>query len=416
MLSVPVKFSTIALHDWLQKETGPALTPVQLQAQKRFDEVRVALQNLADASRMLVDASQKEIEKRNMKVYNRARALNKLANMFIERLKKLEIPEKVSFDSLSTFSSEAQKTMVVTDLDIKNWFPHISPFFIIDRRKFQPVFDKSKNVVNQLNDFVNKEYVKTKTQEKTFQLIAEVQNLEAQLNEVSAQKASLIKDHMSVEKEIAATAQQMSGLKGKTVLDQLSQVEAEQETLNNELKNVMRHFQKPFIKMQALATSGGGGGITPDELHKITQYLDNPFEALATEQNGIPALKEILSKLTGFMAEDKLKLKPDKQRKAEQSVEDILKRDILSSYRAKCIEAASRKKQLVSSPELEDARSSLLRFQEELNKLRIRRENLGTDEALKATAANELIEKIRIHKKTIEANVLSFLGKQIQII
>ena len=51
--------------------------------------------------------------------------------------------------------------------------------------------------------------------------------------------------------------------------------------------------------MQALATSGGGGGITPDELNKINQYLDTPFDALVTEKPGYPALKEILRSLKG---------------------------------------------------------------------------------------------------------------------
>ncbi len=415
MLPEFARFSTVEVRDWLEKETGPALTPVQAQAQRRLDEVRVALQNLADGSRMLADVSQKEIEKRNMKVYNRARALNKLANMFIDRLKKLNVPDKVSFDAVSAFASEAQKTLIVIDVDVKNWFPRISPFFIMDRRKFQPVFDKTKITVNALNDFVNKEYVKTKIQEKTFQLLTELQALEAQLTEVEVQKANLQNDRLAIENEITTITQQMTELDGKAVLGQLSQVEAEQDSLNNELKNMLRHFQKPFIKVQALATSGGGSGMTPDEMQKITQYLENPFEAIITEDSGLPVLKEILQKLYGLMSADKLKLKPDKQRKAEQSVEDVLKRDILASYRVKCLEVAMRKKQLASSPELDEIRHSLSRYQQELEKLQTRRANLEADEAMKTTAANEIQEKIRNHKKTIEANIQSFLGKQIQI-
>ena len=70
--------------------------------------------------------------------------------------------------------------------------------------------------------------------------------------------------------------------------------------------------------MQALATGGGGGGITPDELNKINQYLEKPFETLVSEKPGYPLLKEILQKLEVLLAEDKLKLKPDKARKANR--------------------------------------------------------------------------------------------------
>jgi len=415
VLLEPAKFSTSEIRDWLQKETGSVLAPVQAQAQKRLEESRVALQNLTEASKMLVDASQKEIEKRNMKVYNRARALNKLANTFIERLKKLDVPNQVSYDVVSVFASDAQKAMVVTDLDIKNWFPHISPFFIMDRRKFQPVFEKTKITINNLNDYVNKEYVKTKTQEKTFQLLTDLQTLQTQLSEIEAQKNCLKNERLTIENEIASMEQQKAELKGNAIIDELSQVESEQEAINNELKNELRHLQKPFIKMQALATSGGGGGITPDELRKITQYLENPFEALVTEEHGGRMLKEILQKLTGLLSEDKLKLKPDKQRKAEQAVDEVLNRDLLASFHKKCIELANRKKTLLCSPDLEEAKRSIAVIQQELEKLRTRRANIETDEAMKTNAASEIMEKMRTHKKTIETNVLSFLGKQIQI-
>jgi hypothetical protein len=406
-LPEPAKFSISELRTWLQKETGSVLTPVQVQAQKRLEETRIALQNLTEASKMLVDNSQKEIEKRNMKVYNRARALNKLANMFVERLKKLDVPTQVSYDNLSAFASEAQKIMVVTDLDIKNWFPHISPFFIMDRRKFQPIFEKTKLTINNLNDYVTKEYVKTKTQEKTFQLLNELNTLQNQLTEIENQKTNLKNERLTIENEISKVEQQTT--------DQLSQVEIEQETLNNELKNELRHLQKPFIKMQALATSGGGGGITPDELRKLTQYMENPFEAVITEENDTQMLKEILQKLSDLLSQDKLKLKPDKQRKAEQAVDDILKRDILADFHVNCLQVAIRKKQLCASSELENAKHDLSQLQIELEKLRTRKANLQADEALKTAAANEVVEKMRNHKKTIETNVQSFLGKQIQI-
>jgi len=44
--------------------------------------------------------------------------------------------------------------------------------------------------------------------------------------------------------------------------------------------------------MQALATSGGGGGITPDELRKTKlNTWKNPFEAVITEEKRHPNAK-----------------------------------------------------------------------------------------------------------------------------
>jgi hypothetical protein len=55
---------------------------------KNARDMNAAIQSVGDVSKMLLDNSTREIEKRNMKVYNRARALNKLAHLFLDRLKK----------------------------------------------------------------------------------------------------------------------------------------------------------------------------------------------------------------------------------------------------------------------------------------------------------------------------------------
>ena len=410
-----VQLSTGEVKTWLEKQTGSTLTPVQIQAQKQRDEMQKALLSLTDASKMLLDNSAKEIEKRNMKVYNRARALNKLAHLFIERIRKLDVPDKVSYDSLNIFAQEIQKALAVTEVDIRNWFPRISPFFIIDRRKFLALYEKTKLAFNALNEFLTKEYVKTKTLEKTFHLTEELQGLEKQLVEVEQQKANLRNDVLRIDQEITVQEQQTAGQKGKVMLEQLRQVETEAEALNNELKHALRHLQKPFIKMQALAMSGGGAYLTPDELKKVGEYLENPFEATLTEETGCQLLKEILQKLSRLMREDKLKLKDDKARKAEQAVEEILKRDSLASIQGRCVEVSARKKQLTDSPEMEEAKRSLSLFQQQIEQLKVRKANLEVDERIKGNARDDLLEKIRNHKKAIEANILSFLGKQVQI-
>jgi hypothetical protein len=410
------KLSTSEIKGWLENETSSILTPVHAQAQKLRDEMRTALQVIIDVSKMLLDNSAKEIERRNMRVYNRARALNKLARLFLDRLKKVNAPDQVTYDSLNKFAQETQKVFLVTDIDLRNWFPRISPFFIMDRRKFLTVHEKAKIALATLNDFLTKEYVKTKTLEETFQLISELQALEKQLLELEAQKTELKNEGLPIEKEIAELEQKTSELKGRGPIDQLNIVETEIETLKSELKHELRHLQKPFLKMQALALQGGGAGLTPDELNKLNQYLKKPFEALATEEAGYSLLKQILQKLSRLMDEGKLKLKPDKARKAEQVLNEILERDSLAKLHARCVEVAARERLLLSSAKMDEMKRSLSLFQEQIEQLNARRASVETHEAVKEQAYNEILEKIRNHKNAIEKNVYSSLGKKVQIL
>ena len=415
-MSEVASFSSTEIRSWLEEQTSSILTPVHEQAKKLRDNMQNAIQEVSDVGKMLLDNSAKEIEKRNKRIYNRARAMNKLARLFCERVKKVTAPDKVSYDGLNKFAQEIQKVFIVTDIDIKNWFPRISPFFIMDRRKFLAVHEKAKESLAALNEFLTKEYVKTKTLEETFQLIDELYSLEKQLEDVEAERASIKKERDPIEKEIAELEHEITRLQSEGPVDQLFLLETEIEKLNKELKQALRHLQKPFKKVQALALYRGGAGLTQDEVSKLNEYLQNPFKALATEEAGYPVLKQILRKLDRLMAEDKLKLKSDKARKAEQTINDILESESLAKLYNRCAEVAARERQILNSPKMEETKHNLSECQEQADHLKAQKARVDAHEAVKERAYNELVSRISSHKKAIEKNVHSALGQKVQIL
>jgi hypothetical protein len=415
-LSETIQFaSSDEVKRWLENQTNSILSPVHAQAKKLRDDMNNAIEAVGDVSQMLLDNSTREIDRRNMKVYNRARALNKLAHLFLDRLKKLNLPEEISYDTLSKYAQEVQKVFVVMDIDIKNWFPRISPFFIMDRRKFVAIYERSKQAYATLNDFVTKEYIKTKTLEEAFQLLNELQNIQQQLATIGAEKEKIKDERVPIEKEIAELEQKIAELKNSGPIDKLNSVNAEIDLLSCELKNSIRHLQKPFIKMQALATSGGGGGVTPDQLSKVNQYLANPFDALIAEEIGYPMLREILQKLESLMAEDKLKLKSDKARKAEQTINEILKNNSLQKLQTRSLEMATTKEQLSGSPMMEEVKRDLSVFQTQVDQLKARKTIIETHEAVKENAYKEAVDKISNLKRSIERDIYSSIEIKVQI-
>jgi len=414
-LSEILKFSSNNVKGWLESETGTIFNPVHAKAQTLLGEMRGALENFTDVSKMLLDNSGKEIEKRNMKTYGRARALNKLSRLFLDRIRQIKVPEQVSYDSFSEFVQETQRAFLVTDVDVRNWFPRISPFFILDRRKFLTVFEKVKELLKEMQDFQTKEYVKTKTLEETFQLVDKLKTLEDQLENLEEDKGRIEKEKASIEKEIAETHQKMADLKNKGGISQLNQATAEIEGLNVEVRHGLQHLQKPFIKLQSLTVHGGGSGLTPEELNKLDQYLEKPFEALSTEKAGYPLLRQILQKLARLMADGKLKLKPDKMRKAEQAIQNILSKNSLESLHEKCVDAIARKSQLSTSPEVAETKSDLSKLQDLMEKHERRRNSVESEESVAVRAYNDTLEKIRNHKNQIEKNIFGFLSRKVRI-
>jgi hypothetical protein len=415
VVSEVTNFSSNDIESWLKEQTNSILTPVQTQAQKLRDDMRDAIQDFADIGKMLVDNSAKEIEKRNMRTYNRARAMNKLARLFTERIRKVTVPEQVSYDNLNRFAQEIQKVFIVTDIDIKNWFPRISPFFIMDRRKFLAVHEKSKESFAALNDFLTKEYVKTKTLEETFRLIDELHIMEKQLLKVEAERKSIRNERVPIETKLAELEQKSTALKSEGPVDQLFLVEAEIEKLNKELKHVLRHLQKPFKKMRALSMYRGGAGLTTDERNKLTQYLQKPFKAFSTEEAGYPVLKQILRKMEGLMNEGKLKLKSDKKRKAERDIGEILNRDSLVKIYVQCADVATREREILNSEKMAETKSNLSTFQEQTKRLKAKKARVEAHEAVKERAYIYMVNQINNTKKTIEKNVYDSLGQNVHI-
>jgi hypothetical protein len=277
------------------------------------------------------------------------------------------------------------------------------------------MYERARQAHATFNDFVTKEYIKTKTLEEAFQQLNELQNVQKQLGIIEEEKERIKNERIPVETEIAELEQKINELKTKGPIDKLNLVNTEINMLSNELKHSLRHLQKPFIKMQALAISGGGAGITPDELSKVNQYLEKPFEAFTSEQSGYPVLKEILQRLEHLMAEDKLKLKQDKARKAEQSINEILSKNSLAKLQIRCTEMVITKEQIMASSKMDEIKRNLNVFQEQVDQLNVRKASIETHEAVKENAYNMAVDKISNLKRTIERNIFNSIEIKIQI-
>ncbi|MEM3578678.1 MAG: hypothetical protein QXL54_00435 [Candidatus Bathyarchaeia archaeon] len=415
-MSTRVEIPLSELKGWLESQTSPILMPVQVKADKFLKEMREAHAALVEACKMLMENSRKEIEKRNMRTFKRAQALNKLAKLFLERMQPLKVPEKPSFKDIEEFVGIAQKAYAVTDVDVRNWFPRISPFFIIDRGKFLRVFESAKASLKELNAFLTKEYAKAKTLEETFQFIDEISRLKSQLASLENECGKTEREKAELEKELAQTKRRMVELESGGELAELAKMNETVECLRREVAHSLRHLQKPLVKLQSLTVHGSGSGLTPEELKKLNEYLADPFEALATENLGYPLLRQILQKTARLISEGKLKLKEDKMRKAKQAITEIVDKDSLTSLQQKCVEAKMRKTRLSTSSVITETKTEMSKLREHVDNLQKKLERLESEIAAIKKTMHETAEQIESNKSRVEKNILEFSGREITII
>ncbi|MEM3874189.1 MAG: hypothetical protein QXU45_03565 [Candidatus Bathyarchaeia archaeon] len=414
-MSASLKVSFNELKDWLEGETNTVLAPVHAKAERLLDEMREAHQGLIDACRMLLENSRKEIEKRNIRTFKRAQALNKLTKIFLERMQPLKVPEKPSFKDVEGFVNFAQKAYGVTDIDVRNWFPRISPFFIMDRGRFLRAFEGAKGSLKELNEFLTKEYVKAKALEETFQLIDDVNRLKEQAANLKEKRKRVEAERGKIEEELVSVQRRIFELEESGGLSHLAELDKAINGLRREVEYRLRHLQKPLIKLQSLASHGEGSGLTPEELKKLNQYLEDSFEALATEDEGYPLLRQILQKTMRLMTDGKLKLKPDKERKARQAINEILNKDSLVSLYQKCVDANQRKAKLSSSSTLTKVKNEMGKLNEQMDRLKKKAENLEAEMETTEMGLKDVVAKIFECKSRMEKNILNFSGKKVEI-
>ncbi len=413
MSTIKIPFNE--LKDWLEGETGAVLAPVHAKTERLLGEMREAHQDLVDACRMLLENSRKEIEKRNMRTFKRAQALNKLAKLFLERMQPIKVPEKPSYKDVEGFVNSVQKAYGVTDVDVRNWFPRISPFFIIDRGKFLRAFESAKGSLKELNDFLTKDYVKAKVLEETFQLIDDVNRLKERVENLKEERKRIEAERRKIEEELAGIRHKIFELEKSGGLSRLAELDKTIEGLRKDIDYCLRHLQKPLVKLQSLASHGEGSGLTSEELKKLNHYLADSFEAFAMENEGYPLLRQILQKTLRLMADGKLKLKPDKERKARQAIDEILNKDWLASLHKKCVDANQLRAKVLASSVLTEAKSEMTKLNEHMDRLRKKAESLEAEMEAAEGGLRDVVAKIFDCKSRMEKNIFNFSGKRVEI-
>jgi hypothetical protein len=413
-MSEKVEIPLEDLRKWLEQETLSIVEPFKAEGRTLLDDVKGKLGDVQETCDKLLENAEKEMTKGDRKTYRRARVMAKLAKNFSEMIGKVTIPDEISSESLHVVCEYLEKILATMGRERWKWFPVISPYFIIDRRRFDITLKRATDSLKELRDFSSDQYAKAETIEKAFLMIEKLRQLLMGLGEAEERMRKTEMTSRALEKKIVENQQKITSIQSKSEVVELVQINEEIEELGKKVKHNLRYLQKPFIKFQTLAR-GSGYPFPPDELEKLGEYLSNPFEAFTTEPEGYPTLKRILQKMEDAIAQGKLKLKSSRLRKAKDQIDSVLNKDSLAPLHQNCKEILSQRQQLLTSGIIAKSGSEMTQLQEGLKDL-LKRKELGDSRG--AVLENEIrktLEKIDEQKKELEKAILELTGKSVQI-
>lgn len=153
-----------------------------------------------------------------------------------------------------------------------------------------------------------------------------------------------------------------------------------------------------------------------DEARKLRRYIKTPFEALASEEEGHPILKRILKRVDGAIRQGKLKLKTSRLRKARKQIDSILKKDSLANLHHHCLEAISRRKQLLTSETVAATQRELKQLRATLQKLQKRKETIESRRSVLEEEHQRILKKMETQKDELEKSIFELTETKVQVV
>lgn len=402
------------IKEWLEQETAPIVEPLKTEGTLLLNNVRERLNDVREICEKLMRNSEIEMSKNSRKTYRRAKILNKLAKYAIETIDNVEFPDLISFESLQMVCDDLKKTLAMVGKERAKWFPLISPYFMLDRRRFDVAFGKAMKSLEKLRSFSSQGYTKAKIVEDSFLMVDKLSQSLKKLDEVEEQKKEMESRRSILEKNRDESQQKTVLIQSRDEVSELAQTNRKIEELKEELRHNFRHLQKPFLKFQTLAR-GPGYPLPPDEMKKLDEYLTRPFETFATEDDGYPLLKKLLRRMDDAMTKGKLKLKSTRLKKAQAQINSILHKDTLGSLHRSCKDAFYDKQRLSTSKAMTTFRKESTQLQRELEELRKQKELVDSRVVIMDNEHKGVLEKIETQKKELENTIFELTGKEVHV-
>jgi hypothetical protein len=397
---------------WLEKETPNVLSPLNEQGKKILDKIRDRMNDVRQACENLGEEAKKEIERG--KAVRKAKVTKKLTRHFLKQIEKIVFPERMSFSELERLHKDLEKMSSSIVQEKSVWFPRISPSFILARRRVDFAFTRLAGPITELRSFLSGAYLKARTVEELFLKTDEMTRLLSEIGEYERRKASVRERLQVLEEQTEEGERNFASIKDSAELGNLAEVNQKAQQLRKQAKHELRHLQKPFIKFEKLARASGHN-LSSEEVEKLSQYLKDPFIALATEESGYPKLKSILRRVGLAIDEGRLRLKGSRLKKSREEIEEIVNKNKLDSLHHDSVHVFSSTKQLLSSKETQIAQSRSEQLLVRLEELRKQREMVGARVNELDREHEQSLERLGEQKKALEKMVYESLAKNIDL-
>jgi predicted nucleic acid-binding Zn-ribbon protein len=387
---------------WLKAETRGAMGPLNADAGKLVDKIVQRVRDFRDVCEKLAQEAEREEERG--RAVRKARVTGKLTRYFLKQVDKVVFPEEMSSRELNRLQNELEKTVRSIEREKNVW----------SRKRIDFAYARLTGIASEMKSFLSESYSNAEMIEGAFLESDRIVELRAKLSRNRRDGRATETKLQSIQKKISAREHELTVVENSAELGDLVEVGQIIQQLRKQAKHELRHLKKPFKKLANLARSSKCT-LSSEEVEKLGQLVEDPYVALATEKQGQPTLRSLLTKMGRALEEGAIELKSSRLRKAQESVSAILNENVLESLQSSCANAFLRSRDLHSSTRTLVAEEKIEKIKTKLEQLRKQNEIAASRlESLKVEH-KKLLGKIVEQKEAVEKAISTILEKDIRI-
>ena len=327
----------------VEEEVGPERQKAEI-FRNRIDSTLAEIRNIAN--HLLEENVRKEIGNISEPVLT---AADKLGSKILSLAETVRTPEQITYDTIVEYVQSVRRFQAQTVGFGAIWIRRLDKQFKSRIRELELRMRNLQSLTRILEDHVNGKYRQVKTFEslmkdaRTLKYISEeAGDLEKRLRALDGERQDLGRLQNDLTEKMEAT-------KRSEESQRVSSLENRIEGIRRSITILFDPLQKPVEKLLKLVEAKKQIVDAPT-LNILSHYLGDPVKMVCEEQEGLSGLQIALSKLRVILEQNKLELKPARNRNAIKSIVEICNNNVLEPLRRDYLAAEQEMNQLLSSP------------------------------------------------------------------
>lgn len=422
-MSTQVNMKLQEIREQFKQDTRDEVQEAKKQGEKLIKILEKQIRDLQQTCKALLKDTESQIAKGQEQLsktrkggdyWRTVKLANELGKTTLEGIESLELPEKVSYETLRNLANSIPPVLTTVIKTKSAYDPYITPYFIRARRSIGASIGKLQDYVKEIGKFTSSTYRRVRHIEKSLEGIDRLETLFESLPPIETVQAQEKTQVEELTRRIREQEEELAKLNKEELIEVTSTLDQEIRSLELKVFKKLRLFRDPLKKM--LYRSKGGPGLSL-KLKEIAEgYMEHTLESFQAEELGHQDLSKLMQALKISLEREAVSLKKRKEEKIMKIIEEILNKDILYKIQEDINELRTKKQKITNNEQYRALKSRENEIQVQIQELEDKRAKRVIKIDSLDKEKGKKLQKIEQLSQRITQNIHTLTGKRVSIV